>query len=35
MWEITFRIDVYLFGAVTFQLENYFQPTQKSEEPIL
>jgi hypothetical protein len=33
----TFIIDVYLFGVVTFQLENYFQPqkTAKSHENVV
>lgn len=29
------KINIYLFGVVTFQLENYFQATQNSEEPYL
>lgn len=35
VWKIIFRLDVNLFRVVTFQLSNYFQPTQNSEEPLL
>jgi len=28
-------MNIYLFSVVTFQLENYFQATQDSEEPYL
>jgi hypothetical protein len=31
--KITLRLDVSLFNLNTFELSNYFQPTQNSEEP--
>jgi hypothetical protein len=31
--KITFKLDVSLFGLTTFELSNYFQPIQNSEEP--
>jgi len=31
--KITFKLDFSLFGLATFELSDYFQPTQNSEEP--